>query len=71
MQVPSWLWDHHLSDNLQGVKDSIFPIEDSLLCLERGGTKEGRFFSGPHMGEPGATKAVHDWIDQLVASAKL
>ena len=53
----------------QGVNDSIFPIEDSLLALEHGGVKEARFFPGAHMGEPGATKTAQAWIDRLVGSS--
>lgn len=54
---------------LNGINDSIFPIEDSMLALEHGDVKEARFFSGAHMGEPGATKTAHRWIDKLIASS--
>ncbi|MCJ1394611.1 hypothetical protein MMC18_007491 [Xylographa bjoerkii] len=52
---------------VNGMNDSIFPIEDSLLPLQHGSIKEARYIPGAsHMGEPAATKIILPWIEQLV-----
>jgi hypothetical protein len=40
---------------LNGMDDTIYPIEDSMLVLQYGGPKEARFTPGRgHIGEPQA-----------------
>jgi len=36
---------------VNGVDDSVFPIEDMYLLLRHGGAKAARFFPGGHMGQ--------------------
>jgi len=35
---------------VNGIHDSVFPIQDYYLVLEHGGPKTARFFDAPHMG---------------------
>ena len=45
------------------------PIEDSLLMMEYGSPKEGRFFTGMlHMGGPQAYECVYPWLAQSAKS---
>lgn len=49
---------------LNGVNDSVFPIEDMYLLLEHGNPKQARFFQGGHMGGAGAGAAGLAWLKQ-------
>ena len=52
---------------INGMEDSIFPIEDSILALKHGRVKEARFLENrKHMGNPGAEEILYDWIDEVV-----
>ena len=52
---------------INGMEDSIFPIEDSMLTLKHGRVKEARFVeSRGHMGNPGAEDILYDWIDEVM-----
>ena len=53
---------------INGMEDSIFPIEDSFLIVDRGGHKDiiVRGERG-HMGNPGAEELLYRWIDTAVA----
>ena len=52
---------------VNGLIDSIFPIEDSILVASRGRVKDVRFMEGKgHMGNPGAEQIIIDWIDEVV-----
>lgn len=52
---------------VNGMEDSIFPIEDSMLALRHGRVKDARFLDGKmHMGNPGAEEILYDWIDEVV-----
>ncbi|KAJ5703262.1 hypothetical protein N7493_011651 [Penicillium malachiteum] len=51
---------------INGMEDSIFPIEDSILLCRRGRTKDARFVDGKgHMGNPGAEEIIYQWIDDV------
>ncbi len=56
---------------INGMEDSIFPIEDSFLVASRGVGKDlivrG---SRAHMGNPGAEELLYDWIDSVVRGRK-
>ena len=53
---------------IDGMEDSIFPIEDNLIVGVRGDKKDlvARGNRG-HMGNPGAEDILYDWIDKAVA----
>ena len=53
---------------INGMEDSIFPIEDSLLVATQGSRKDliARGDRG-HMGNPGAEELLYQWIDRAVA----
>ena len=53
---------------INGMEDSIFPIEDSLIVGLIGHKKDllARGDRG-HMGDPGAEDIVHEWIDKAMA----
>ena len=53
---------------VNGLRDAIFPIEDSTLVASRGRVKDVRFMEGKgHMGNPGAEEIIIDWINEVVA----
>ncbi|KAI0123249.1 Alpha/Beta hydrolase protein [Xylariales sp. AK1849] len=48
---------------INGMEDSIFPIEDSILALRHGRVKEARFVDDAgHMGAPAAEAIIRDWV---------
>jgi hypothetical protein len=48
---------------VNGVDDSVFPIEDMYLLLRHGGAKCARFFAGGHMGHsPALFPTIVDWL---------
>jgi FrsA-like alpha/beta hydrolase family protein len=53
---------------INGMEDSIFPIEDSVIVATRGDKKDlvARGDRG-HMGNPGAEDILYQWIDNAVA----
>lgn len=53
---------------INGMEDSIFPIEYSYLVVNAGGPKDliVRGERG-HMGNPGAEDLLYDWIDGAIA----
>ena len=53
---------------IDGMVDSIFPIEDNFLVAVRGDKKDlvARGDRG-HMGNPGAESILYQWIDDVVA----
>jgi pimeloyl-ACP methyl ester carboxylesterase len=53
---------------VNGVEDSIFPIEDMYLLLQHGAPKAARFFPGGHMGHsPDLFPTVVAWLTQQIA----
>ena len=53
---------------IDGMEDSIFPIEDNFIVATRGHRKDliARADRG-HMGNPGAEDLLYQWIDDAVA----
>jgi Esterase FrsA-like len=53
---------------INGMEDSIFPIEDSIIVAIQGDKKDlvARGNRG-HMGNPGAEDILYEWIDNAVA----
>ena len=53
---------------INGMEDSIFPIEDSVMVAARGTGRDlvARADRG-HMGNPGAEEISYDWIDAMIA----
>ncbi|CBX95883.1 hypothetical protein IAQ61_004708 [Plenodomus lingam] len=48
---------------VNGTLDEVFPIDDYLLCVQRGAPKEVRFVQGGmHMGEPESFFVVLRWL---------
>ena len=56
---------------VNGMEDSIFPAEDSVLVAEAGSHRDLilRADRG-HMGNPGAEDLVYRWIDTVISEAK-
>ena len=53
---------------INGMEDSIFPIEDNLIVAMRGDKKDLLVRGNrQHMGNPGAEEIVYDWIDDVIA----
>lgn len=53
---------------INGMEDSIFPIEDSLLVALQGDRKDLVARGGRgHMGNPGAEDVLYRWIDDVLA----
>src|SRR6185437_1363074 len=53
---------------VNGVEDSVFPIEDMYLLLQHGGPKAARFFPGGHMGhDPDLFPQIVAWLTQQIA----
>ena len=53
---------------INGMEDSIFPIEDSLLAAIDGHRKDLVVRGDrPHMGNPGAEEILYQWIDNVRA----
>jgi pimeloyl-ACP methyl ester carboxylesterase len=53
---------------INGMEDSIFPIEDSVIAATQGGNTDlvARGDRG-HMGNPGAEEILYEWIDKTIA----
>jgi len=57
---------------VDGMEDTIFPVEDSMVMLEFGTPKSARFVRGArHTGEPVATPVIFRWIEDLMASVMM
>lgn len=53
---------------INGMEDSIFPIEDSLIAATSGENKDLVILGNrEHMGEPHAEDIIHNWIDDAIA----
>jgi Esterase FrsA-like len=53
---------------INGMEDSIFPIEDSFIEATQGDKKDLVVRGGRgHMGNPGAEEILYEWIDKAVA----
>jgi acetyl esterase/lipase len=53
---------------INGMEDSIFPIEDSIIVATQGGRKD-LVVRGDrrHMGNPGAEEILYEWLDKAIA----
>ena len=50
---------------VNGIQDTVFPIEDMYLLLEHGSPKAARLIAGSgHMGAPGAQPAINSWLKE-------
>ncbi|KAK0896142.1 hypothetical protein LTS16_024139 [Friedmanniomyces endolithicus] len=55
---------------VNGTHDGLMPVEDSMLMMEYGTPKEGRFFTGMlHMGYPPANGCVYPWMEAVMKAA--
>jgi esterase FrsA len=53
---------------VNGVNDSVFPIDDMYLLLRHGSAKTARFFPGGHMGRgPGIFSTIVNWLVRELA----
>ena len=53
---------------IDGMEDSIFPIEDNFLVAMKGDKKDLIVRGNrAHMGNPGAEKILYDWIDDAIS----
>ena len=54
---------------VNGVQDSIFPIEDMYLLLEHGGAKTARFYESGHMGNsPTTIPTIVGWLKERLGA---
>ena len=52
---------------VNGTKDGLMPVEDSLLLAEFGTPKEFRMYTGMyHMGYPPANQGVYPWLESIM-----
>ncbi|KAJ5343982.1 hypothetical protein MYU51_002041 [Penicillium brevicompactum] len=53
---------------LNGVDDGVVPIEDSMVLMNHGGPKEGRFFENRvHMGYPDTLPVAYKWLESVLS----
>lgn len=56
---------------VNGVKDGLMPVEDSMLLMEYGRAKEARFYSGlMHMGYPPANQSIYPWLESIMGKVE-
>lgn len=56
---------------INGMEDSIFPIEDSFIPLRHGRVKDARFLEDrAHVGNPGADDILYDWFDEVMSTKR-
>ena len=56
---------------LNGMQDSIYPIEDTFLVCQYGGPKELRMTTtGKHMGEPQSAPIAFEWLNRIFYAPK-
>ncbi|MGE5220043.1 MAG: alpha/beta hydrolase family protein [Chloroflexota bacterium] len=53
---------------VNGVKDSVFPIDDMYLLLEHGSPKWARFYSGGHMGGGNSQAVIIQWLKEKLTA---
>jgi len=55
---------------VNGLQDSVFPIQDHYLLLEHGKSKAARFFPGGHMGNTPATiPTMVNWLAEVLGTS--
>jgi pimeloyl-ACP methyl ester carboxylesterase len=53
---------------INGMEDSIFPIEDSIIAATQGRNKDlVALGDRGHMGDPDAEDVLHEWLDKAAA----
>jgi acetyl esterase/lipase len=53
---------------INGMEDSIFPVEDSIIAATQGGSKDLVLRGNRrHMGNPGAEEILYEWLDEAIA----
>jgi hypothetical protein len=52
---------------VNGLNDSVFPIEDMYLLLEHGSPKAARFYPGGHMGGGNAQSTIVAWLKEKLS----
>jgi hypothetical protein len=53
---------------VNGLEDTVFPIQDMLLLLEHGDPKTARFFPGGHMGHtPETQPLITRWVAERLS----
>lgn len=54
---------------VNGTWDGLMPIEDSMLLMNHGRPKEGRFYEKMlHMGYPPANESIYPWMESVMGS---
>jgi pimeloyl-ACP methyl ester carboxylesterase len=54
---------------VNGLHDTVFPIQDNYLLLEHGMPKSARFFNAGHMGDPPENiKTITEWLATQLSS---
>lgn len=54
---------------VNGLHDTVFPIQDQYLLLEHGMPKSARFFDAGHMGDPPHTiNTISEWLATQLSS---
>jgi len=53
---------------INGIHDSVFPIQDYYLLLEHGSPKSARFYEAGHMGFTKDTfETIMNWISERLS----
>jgi esterase FrsA len=52
---------------VNGINDSVFPIDDMYLLFEHGNPKSARFFPGGHMGAGNTQAVIVEWLRKQLA----
>jgi esterase FrsA len=53
---------------VNGIQDSVFPIADMHLLLERGNPKAARFYAGGHMGGGDSQTVIVQWLKEKLSA---
>lgn len=53
---------------VNGINDSVFPIEDMYLLLEHGSPKWARFYPGGHMGGGNSQAVIIQWLREKLTT---
>jgi esterase FrsA len=52
---------------INGINDSVFPIDDMYLLLGHGSPKTARFYPGGHMGDSAAQGVIVAWLAEKLS----
>jgi pimeloyl-ACP methyl ester carboxylesterase len=53
---------------VNGINDSVFPIEDMYMLLEHGSPKWARFYPGGHMGGGNSQAVIIQWLREKLTT---